>query len=178
MKKQLHQGAKWIFRINAYLAMIILAFFVGWIIAPLFIIVSTLMFEPGSVQGVIVGVFLSVIFYILLIIVIGEIYARMAYNRWFYEFTDNQLRKEKGIIWKKYSNIPYERIQNVDITRGIIARIFGFSTVNIQTAGFSYSPRGGLGSEGYIPAVGIQEAENIREFLMKKISKKGRSQGL
>jgi len=178
MKKQLHAGAKWLFRINAYLAMIILAFFIGWFIVPLFVILSSLMVGQGSIRGIIIGVFLFVVFYIILIAVVGEIYARMAYNRWFYEFTDSQLRKEKGIIWKKYSNIPYERIQNVDITRGIIARILGFSTVNIQTAGFSYSPRGGLGSEGYIPAVGIQEAENIREFLMKKISKKGRSQGL
>ena len=178
MKKQLHAGAKWLFRINAYLAMIILAFFIGWFIVPLFVILSSLMVGQGSIRGIIIGVFLFVVFYIILIAVVGEIYARMAYNRWFYEFTDSQLRKEKGIIWKKYSNIPYERIQNVDITRGIIARILGFSTVNIQTAGFSYSPRGGLGSEGYIPAVGIQEAENIREFLIKKISKKGRSQGL
>jgi putative membrane protein len=116
--------------------------------------------------------------YIGLIIVVGEMYARMAYNRWFYEFTPDQLRFERGIIWKKYTNIPYERIQNVDITRGIIARILGFSTVNIQTAGFSYTPNRNAFAEGYIPAVSVEEAEKIREFVIKKVSKKGRSQGL
>jgi len=178
MRKQLHPGAKWLFRIGAYLVMIFFAVFIGWIIAPPIFIMTSLIFGQNSFQGILMGIISFAIFYIILIIIVGEIYANMAYNRWFYEFTDSQLRKEKGIIWKKYSNIPYERIQNVDITRGIIARIVGFSTVNIQTAGFSYSPRGGRSSEGYIPAVGIQEAENIREFLMKKISKKGRSQGL
>jgi len=178
MKKQLHPGAKWLFRVNAYLVMIFLAFFIGWFIAPPIFIGTSLLFEQNSFQGILAGIILFSIIYIILIVAVGEIYARMAYNRWFYEFTESQLRKEKGIIWKKYSNVPYERVQNVDITRGIIARILGFSTVNIQTAGFSYSPRGGLGSEGYIPAVEMQEAENIREFLMKKISKKGRSQGL
>jgi membrane protein YdbS with pleckstrin-like domain len=102
----------------------------------------------------------------------------MSYNRWFYDFSDEQLRLERGIIWKKYSNIPYERIQNVDITRGVIARICGFSTVMIQTAGFSYSPNKSYMAEGYIPGVAKEEAEQIREFVIKKVSKKGKNQGL
>ena len=116
--------------------------------------------------------------YFLAIVLIAEVYARMAYNRWFYEFTDTNLRIERGIIWKRYSNVPYERVQNVDITRGIIARILGFSSVNIQTAGYSIPARGYRGqSEGYIPAVDRDHAEKIREFLMKKIHKKSK-QGL
>ncbi len=118
--------------------------------------------------------------YILAVIILGEIYARMAYNRWFYEFTPNQLRLERGIIWKRYSNVAYERIQNVDITRGVIARIIGFSTVNIQTAGYS-APSGKsftAHAEGYIPAVSIKEAEQIREFVIKKISASKGKQGL
>ena len=116
--------------------------------------------------------------YIIFTIIIAEIYAHLAYNNWLYEFTEDHLKKESGIIWKKYSNIPYERVQNVDISRGIIARMLGFSTVNVQTAGYSYNPNGGVFSEGYIPGVNMQEAEKIREFLMSKITKKGRNQGL
>ena len=84
------------------------------------------------------------------------------------------LKLERGIIWKKCSNIPYERVQNVDIHRGIIARMNGFSTVDIQTAGLhmSYGQRGGARSEGHIPAVAIEHAEKIREFVMHKVSRK------
>jgi putative membrane protein len=177
MKKQLHPGAKWAFRIRAYLTFFFLSLFFGWFIIPF----SIALFGVAGVSiGAAVLAFVVIgILYILLAVIVGEIYARMAYNRWFYEFTDAQLRSERGIIWKKYSNLPYERVQNVDITRGIIARMLGFSTVNIQTAGFSYTPNGrGMGSEGYIPAVTTEEAENIREFLMNKISKHGRKQGL
>lgn len=39
---------------------------------------------------------------IVFVIVVAEIYARMSYNRWFYEFTDSQLKVERGIIWKRY----------------------------------------------------------------------------
>jgi membrane protein YdbS with pleckstrin-like domain len=167
MKKQLHLGARWLFRLTGFFSgFILLCILFGFSAATLSKDFKNINFIFG------LG-----LLYIILFIIIAEIYSRMAYKRWFYDFTDNQLRLERGIIWKKYSNIPYERVQNVDITRGIIARICGFSTVNIQTAGFSYTPNKATQSEGYIPAVPMTEAENIREFLMKKISKKS-SQGL
>lgn len=175
MKKQLHPGVKWQFRVSGYFFGLILLIMAIFFIIPDAIANFGL---GGSVGFVIKLTIFLFIFLIVLIIVLVEIYARMSYNRWFYEFTDEQLRLERGIIWKKYSNIPYERVQNVDITRGIIARIFGFSTVNIQTAGYSYSRNRTQFSEGYIPAVPIDEAEHIREFIMKKITKNGRKQGL
>ena len=39
------------------------------------------------------------------------------------------------MIWKRYVTIPYDRIQNVDIYRGVLARLLGLSDLNIQTAG-------------------------------------------
>jgi len=177
MRKQLHPGARWVFRISGYFGALFLMIFFSWFVIPFF---SLLLIGTGAISAgtVIATVFLFGILYIFAIIILAEIYARMAYNRWFYEFTEDNLKIERGIIWKRYSNVPYERVQNVDITRGIIARLCGFSSVNIQTAGFSYTRRGMPSSEGYIPAVLPDEAEKIREFLMKKISKKGRRQGL
>ena len=168
--KQLHPGAKWSFRLRAYWTMIFLSFFLT--------IWAIVIFAAFAEMNLMYFISTYLIIYVLLILIVGEIYAQMAFNRWFYEFTSTQLRFERGIIWKKYTNIPYERIQNVDITRGIIARIFGFSTVNIQTAGFSYTPNKAAWAEGYLPGVSVQEAEHIREFVVKKVSKRGRSQGL
>lgn len=172
VKKQLHAGARWLFRITGFFSSLFLVFFFSFFFSALLAGI-----QNGGLNFS--WVFSILGFTIILLIVIAEIYARLSYRFWFYEFTDSQLRIERGIIWKRYSNIPYERIQNVDITRGIIARLCGFSTVNIQTAGFS-APAGnrGTSSEGYIPAVPVAEAEKIREFVIKKISKKGRRQGL
>ena len=130
-----------------------------------------LRFFAGGSAGL--GFVLAIIFYIFFVIIVAEIYARMSYNRYLYEITHDAVKVEMGIIWKKYTSIPYERVQNVDITRGIIARMIGFSTVNIQTAGYGVQ---NVRSEGYIPAVSVENAEKIRNFLMKKISK--RSSGL
>lgn len=169
-KKQLHQGAKWLFRVRGLFSALFFAVFIAVFSSSFF--VSVLGLTPEKTLFAFTLIISAVI---VILIIFVEVYARLSYKFWSYEFTDSQLRIERGIIWKKYSNIPYERIQNVDITRGIIARICGFSSVNIQTAGFS-SPannHGGLMAEGHIPAVPVDEAEKIREFVMKKITRKG-----
>jgi len=175
--EQLHPGAKWLFRIKGYFGAIFLMFFISGFIAPFMIAIAGISFQAGVSAMLGVGIALF-FFYVIAVIIIAEIYAQMSYNRWFYEFTPDNLKIERGIIWKKYSNIPYERVQNVDITRGIIARLCGFSSVNIQTAGFSYTGKGMPASEGYLPAVSSEAAEKIREFLMKKISKRSSKSGL
>lgn len=175
--EQLHPGAKWLFRIKGYFGAIFFMVFISWFIIPFAVVLAGVMFQTSAAAMLLAGIALF-FFYVIAVIVIAEMYARMAYNRWFYEFTPDNLKIERGIIWKKYSNIPYERVQNVDITRGIIARLCGFSSVNIQTAGFSYTGKGMPGSEGYLPAVSSEAAEKIREFLMKKISKRSSRSGL
>jgi len=176
-KKHLHPGARWLFRIGGYVGAFFFVLFVGGFLAQ--VLFAFLAFG-GVDSGVLVTMaILMFLLFIVAVIVVAEIYSRMSYNRWFYEFGDDSLKLERGIIWKKYSNVPYERVQNVDIHRGIIARLTGFSGVAIQTAGATYHPRRGMAAEGSIPAVSVNEAEEIREFLMKKISRKmGHRQGM
>lgn len=168
-KTKLHPGAKWLFRFKIIWAIIFIIIFLGVFSFSIIIRATNLGIFSGFLSTIVV-VFIMAIF-------LGELWVRLYYNRWFYEFTDTNLKLERGVIWKKYSNIPYARVQNVDIHRGIIARICGFSTVMIQTAGYSggYGRYGRIGAEGSLPAVGIKTAEKIRDFLMKKISRRSSS---
>jgi uncharacterized membrane protein YdbT with pleckstrin-like domain len=167
---KLHPGARWLFRLRAYYPLIIVGIFITMWSFQLLRIIAL-----GSTG---ISFILAIIFYIFFVVIVAEIYARMSYNRYLYEIEQDVVKIEKGIIWKKYTSIPYERVQNVDIKRGIIARIFGFSTVEIETAGQS----GGWGdygrhgrrneryeSEGHLPAIDINGAEKIREFVMKRV---------
>lgn len=173
MKKNLHPGAKWLFRVRGYFGAIFLIFFLFFFVLS----AGAFLFSFLGSGGFILVLLMLLVFFIAGVVVLAEIYARMAYNRWFYEIGPDNIRLERGIIWKKYSNIPYERVQNIDINRGILARMFGFSSLQIQTAGYSIPTRGyGGHSEGYIPAVELEEAEKIREFVLKKI--KGKKSGL
>ncbi|MBI4086803.1 PH domain-containing protein [Candidatus Kaiserbacteria bacterium] len=109
------------------------------------------------------------------------VWAKLTYRFYRYELTDAGFRKELGVIYKKYVTIPYDRIQNVDIYRGIIARILGLSDLNIQTAGMSatvgqYGVFGG-GSEGRLPALSHEDAERLRDELILR-ARQTRQQGL
>lgn len=102
------------------------------------------------------------------------IWAKLTYHFYRYELREDGFRKELGIIWKKYVTIPYDRIQNVDIYRGVTARILGLSDLNIQTAGAStqvsrslYGSRG-IGAEGRLPGLSREVAEQLRDELIKR----------
>jgi len=109
------------------------------------------------------------------------IWAKLTYHFYRYELTDAGFRKELGVIYKKYVTIPYDRIQNVDIYRGILARMLGLSDLNIQTAGMSatvsrYGARG-IGAEGRLPALSRETAEQLRDELIQR-ARQSKNQGL
>jgi len=118
---------------------------------------------------------------LLAFLVFSFIWAKLTYRFYRYELTDAGFRKELGVIYKKYVTIPYDRIQNVDIYRGILARILGLSDLNIQTAGMSatvgrFGVSGG-GAEGRLPALSRKTAEQIRDELIQR-ARQAKNQGL
>ena len=114
---------------------------------------------------------------IILILALLYIWSRLAYRYYRYEFTETALKKEHGVIWKKYVSIPYDRVQNVDIHRGLIARFLGLSDLQIQTAGGITAGSYGAFSEGYLPGLSREEAERLREDLIQRVQR-AKSQGL
>src|SRR3989344_9266669 len=137
--QHLDPKAVWLFFFNFILRFLIIAIFFGvW--------VSAISFSP-----------ISFILAVIVYIVLCYLWAKLTYSFYKYELTEAGFRKELGVIYKKYVTIPYDRIQNVDIYRGILARLLGLSDLNIQTAGMSatinrYGLSGG-GAEGRLPAL-------------------------
>jgi len=124
---------------------------------------------------------LEIIIPIFLFLVLCFVWAKLTYRFYRYELLDSGFRKESGVIYKKYVTIPYDRIQNVDINRGILARILGLSDLNIQTAGMSaivsrYGATGG-GAEGRLPAVSMAVGEQLRDELIQR-ARHSKNQGL
>lgn len=111
---------------------------------------------------------------IMLFIIFLYIWSRLSYRFYRYELTDHGFRKEFGVISKKYVTIPYDRIQNVDIYRGLIARMLGLSDLNIQTAGSSANV---LSGEGRLPGLSKENAEKVRDKLIIR-AKESKNQGL
>jgi len=161
-------------------------FFIRFLFAGLFPIVILFFYLLGilldtKVIGMKLGYLWWIVLAFILFIAFCWIWAKLTYRFWAYQLSENAFKKEHGVIWKKYVSIPYERIQNVDIHRGLFARILGLSDLKIQTAGSSAVSYGrgrmyGIGAEGYLPGLSVEVAEQLRDELIER--SKGTKQGL
>jgi membrane protein YdbS with pleckstrin-like domain len=114
-----------------------------------------------------VGFTVLTVFFVVIIF----IWSRLYYNSYKFEISKKGLKIEKGVIWKHYITIPYDRIQNVDILRGAFDRLLGLSDLQVQTAGYS----GAVLTEGRLQGLLPGDAEKLRDELVDKI---GKNQGL
>lgn len=175
--EKLHPKAVWLFFVSSLGRLVILFFAFGFIAMEV-IVEGTRDISNDALWKVGLSALLAIIAYII----ICYIWAKLTYRFWGYELTETALKIEKGVIWKKYVSIPYERIQNVDIFRGLLARMLGLSDLQVQTAGYSggYHSRGRMGfmSEGRLPGLSPSVAEQLREELVRKARGVRQGQGI
>lgn len=76
-----------------------------------------------------------------------------------YRVGDNQIRIDSGIFSRTHRSIPFERIQDVDITQGPLARLLGLAQVKFETGSAAVGPNA---AEGVLAAITLQRAEEIR----------------
>lgn len=128
---------------------------------------------PGEAMVIVGFGILGIMIVILLPIIACFVWSKLTYHFYRYELRKDNFYRESGVIWKHYVSIPYQKIQNVDIRRGIIARILGLSDIQIQTAGASMAVRNfGAGAEGRLPGLSMKDAEHMRDELIKRSSEK------
>lgn len=113
-------------------------------------------FLGGSGEGGILTnpYYLSIFFSFLLF---GSI---ASWWRYTYRVQDNELRIEYGLLVRKKTYIPKHRIQVINISSGILQRMFGLVSLNIQTAG-------GNTKGATINALRKEEAQWIKDTMSK-----------
>lgn len=162
--KQLEPRAVWLFFFGRLTSFFVFAIFIIFMTQP-FVIMS----ENYSLIPVFSLLILLVAFAAAFVL------AKLEFMFYKYDLVENGFQKEYGIIAKKYVTIPYERIQNIDISQSIIERILGLYDLNIQTAGLS-SGMGRFGSrraEGMLPGISKKDAEWLRDELIKRSREAG-----
>jgi putative membrane protein len=78
--------------------------------------------------------------------------------RFLYKIEDGELHIKSGIFVRKNLYLTKDRIQVIDITSGVIQRLFGLVKLDIQTAGSS-------SREAAIEAVTMEKAKEINRIL-------------
>lgn len=101
---------------------------------------------------------LTLICMIANILMIKKIYAFRGYC-----VREMDITYRKGIIFNKYTTIPYSRVQQVKITQNIFGRIFGLYIIQLEDGSQS-----SLGLR--IHGLTKEDADNIRSFILEKMS--------
>lgn len=104
------------------------------------------------------------------VVVLVLVYGVLSWYRFTYRIEQGELRIEYGLIVKKKRYIPFDRIQSLDLSEGILQRLFGLVKVKVETAG-----SGGMGlqdGEAVLTAITKQDAQEIHDYLVS-IKKSG-----
>ncbi len=93
------------------------------------------------------------------VVVFGWELAR--YRRYGYELTSETLDIRSGVLSRREREIPYERVQNVDVAQNVLQRTLGIAAVRIETAG-------GSGSEAHLRYVDRAEADRLQNEISRR----------
>jgi putative membrane protein len=84
--------------------------------------------------------------------------ALLSWLRFRYGVGEADVVIESGVLNRQRRIIPFERVQDIEIEQGLLARLFGVVTVRIETGG-------GRKDEGRLEAVARAEAHRLRDII-------------
>jgi membrane protein YdbS with pleckstrin-like domain len=119
----------------------------------------------SSILGFIPAISLSILLGLFILITVPA-FTYIAYKKKTYNFFTDKLEYYDGFLTLKKSTIPNERITNITEVRTFVDRIFGFSTIGIETAG-------SVGPEVTIQYVA--DGDKIVARLKKELKQTGRN---
>jgi len=102
----------------------------------------------------------SIIIWLLISIVIMAIVGP-AFRQKGYAVRERDISYKTGLLFRKTTTIPFNRVQHCDIKQGLISRYFGLSKLNVYTAG-------GAKSDLSIPGLTTDKAQKLMDFVLQK----------
>ncbi|WP_426454660.1 PH domain-containing protein [Paenibacillus sp. S-38] len=97
---------------------------------------------------------------LLLILLIG--WGVLSWKRFVYMLEDDRLVIRRGVLLKDEKNLYFGRIHSVSMEQPLLQRLLGVVQVRIET------PGGGPKSDGLLPAVSLEEAQFLQQWLRQR----------
>jgi membrane protein YdbS with pleckstrin-like domain len=143
----------------SYLTIGVIILGLSWIVPAIVVALLVLPLDQASM------ITAALLFPLFVMVGSTAFWIQKYYSSITYTLTNDEIVVEKGVWWKRKSFVPYNRITNITVVQGPIARQFGLGTVRVQTAGFS-----GGGSAGARVAeaviLGVKNFEEIRNVIV------------
>ncbi len=92
---------------------------------------------------------------------------RLDYELRWYVITDRSLMIREGVWNTKEITLTFANAQNVRVTQGPLERFFGFSTVEIETAGGGSAEHGG--AQHCARLRGLANAQEVRDLILDRL---------
>ena len=92
---------------------------------------------------------------------------RLDYEMRWYVITDRSLMIREGVWNTKEITLTFANAQNVRVTQGPLERFFGFSTVEIETAGGGSAEHGG--AQHCARLRGLADAQEVRDLILDRL---------
>ena len=83
------------------------------------------------------------------------------WTRFEFRVGEDEIRIDSGIFSRTHRSIPFDRIQDVDIVQGPLARLFGIAKVKFETGGSA----GARDDDGALHAIPLERAEQLRALV-------------
>jgi len=126
---------------------------VGGLISFLFLSDET---PPGLISAAVISGIAVLILFTVVISVMG-------FPKKGYLLRERDISYKTGLIYYKQISVPFNRVQHVEVSQGILGKIFGLSSIKIYTAG-------GSASDLSIPGLAATDAQKLKAFISEKIS--------
>jgi len=104
---------------------------------------------------------LVVAFVVLFQAVMAIFWPSLEYDAFRYQVREEDLLVQSGVLFKRWSSIPNNRIQHVDTRQGPVERMLGLSRLLVFTAA-------GMSADGSIPGLATAEADRLRDLLSRR----------
>ena len=82
----------------------------------------------------------------------------LTWRRFEYRVGANEIRIDSGILSRTHRSIPFDRIQDVDISQGPVARLLGLARVKFETGGSAGADK----DDGALIAIALDRAEALQ----------------
>lgn len=106
-----------------------------------------------------------IIWALVALVLFGMLVVLLAWLSWrfsTYRITEDAVESRRGVVFRRHRRAPLERIQSVNLQRNLLARIFGLTQLDIQTAGH--------GGKVELQYLGYRVAKDVRESILLAVS--------
>jgi len=99
------------------------------------------------------------------VLLFGLVGVALYWTRFEYRVGADEIRIDHGLLSRTHRSIPFDRVQDVDITQGPLQRLLGLAKVTFETGGGS-AKRGA--EEGVLQTITLERAQQIRSLIRSR----------